>query len=152
MSHGLTTTLRDDLKTALKGGDSLRSSVIRMTLAAISNKEIQLLKKDVGLSDEEIVEVLRAEVKKRKDAASEFAKGGREDLAEKEKKESELLLEYLPPEMSDEDVERIVRDGIREVGAKSKTDFGKVMKVVMPVLKGKASGDRVLATLGRLLE
>lgn len=151
MAEGTTGTIREDLKTALKGGDAFRSSVLRMALAAVSNKEIQLLKKGVGLSDKEVEEVIRAEVKKRKDAAAEFSKGGREDLAVKETKEAEVLSAYLPPELSDEEIERIVKDGIREAGATSKADFGKVMKTVMPVLKGKASGDRISAILGKLL-
>lgn len=144
--------LREDLKTALKEGDSFRCSVIRMALAAVSNKEIQLLKKDIGLSDVETIEVLRSEVKKRKGAAEEFAKGGREELREKEMKEAEILSVYLPPEMSDRELERILKEGIRETGAVTKADFGKVMKIVMPILKGKASGDRISKMLGELLE
>ncbi|MEK9166559.1 MAG: GatB/YqeY domain-containing protein [Patescibacteria group bacterium] len=144
-------TLRDDLKTALKGGDAFRSSTLRMAIAAALNKAIQLLKKDIGLSDEEVAEVVRVEVKKRKDAAAEFAKGGREDLAEKEMKEAGILSVYLPPEMADEEVERVIKEGIRETGATTKADFGKVMKTVMPVLKGKASGDRISEILGKLL-
>lgn len=151
MAERLTGTIRDDLKTALKERDAFRSSVLRMALAAASNKEIQLLKKGVGLSDEEVREVIRVEVKKRKDAAAEFSKGGREDLAVKETKEAEILSAYLPPEMSDKEIERVVKEGIREAGATGKADFGKVMKTVMPVLKGKASGDRISAILGELL-
>ena len=152
MAEELTGAIRDNLKTALKERDAFRASVLRMALAAVSNKEIQLLKKGVGLSDEEVREVIRAEVKKRKDAAAEFSKGGREDLVVKETKEAELLSAYLPPEMSDEEIARIVKEGIREAGATSKADFGKVMKTVMPVLKGKASGDRISAILAGLLE
>ncbi len=151
MAEGLMGTLRDDLKTALKGGDAFRSSTLRMAIAAALNKAIQLLKKDIGLSDEEVAEVVRVEVKKRKDAAAEFAKGGREDLAEKEMKEAGILSVYLPPEMADEEVERVIKEGIRETGATTKADFGKVMKTVMPVLKGKASGDRISEILGKLL-
>jgi len=143
--------LEEDLKTAMKAGDALRVSTLRMAQSAIHNKEIQLLKKDTGLSDEETVEVLKSEVKKRKDAVLEFGKAGRTDLAEKEKKEAEILSAYLPAEMSDEDLERILKYGIREVAASGEKDFGKVMKASMPVLKGKASGDRISAMLKKLL-
>lgn len=143
--------LEKDLKTAFKSGDALRTSVLRMALAAVHNREIQLLKKAEGLSDEEIIEVLRQEVKKRKDAAKEFEKGGRKDLAAKEEKERETLQEYLPAEISDEDLERIIRDGMREVAASAINDFGGVMKVIMPVLKGKASGERISEMLQRFL-
>ena len=143
--------LEEDLKTAMKAGDALRVSTLRMAQSAIHNKEIQLLKKDTGLSDEETVEVLKSEVKKRKDAVLEFGKAGRTDLAEKEKKEAEILSAYLPAEMSDEDLERILKYGIREVAASGEKDFGKVMKASMPVVKGKASGDRISAMLKKLL-
>ena len=143
--------LEQDIKSAMKSGDSLRVSALRMTQAAIHNKEIQLLKKEIGLSDQEVIEVLQSEVKKRKDAATEFEKAGRSELAQKEKAESEILSTYLPAQMSDEDLERILEEGIREAGASSQKDFGRVMKVAMPILKGKASGDRISAMLKKLL-
>jgi uncharacterized protein YqeY len=143
--------LEEDLKKTIKAGEALKVSVLRMALAAIHNKEIQLLKKTEGLSDEETCEVLRQEVKRRKDAALEFEKGGRKELALKEKEELEILSPYLPREMSEEDLERILREGIREAGAEGIKDFGKVMKVVMPILKGRASGDRISVVLKKLL-
>lgn len=143
--------LEEDLKRALKGGDAFKTSVLRMTQSAAHNREIQLLKKETGLSDEEILEVIKGEVKKRRDAAGEFAKGGREELAAKELKEAELLAAYLPPEISDEELERILKEGIREAGGAGAKDFGKVMKTVMPVLKNRASGDRISAILKKLL-
>lgn len=144
--------LEDDLKTALKAGDKTRVSTLRMVIAAVINKEIERQKKDIGLSDEEIVEVLASEIRRRKDAISDFEKGGRNDLAEKEKKEVLVIKKYLPEEISDDELLRIVREGIREAGAREARDFGKVMKVIMPVLKGKASGDRVSAVLKNELE
>ena len=143
--------LEEDLKKTLKAGESLKISVLRLALAAIHNREIQLLKKSEGLSDEETCEVLRQEVKRRKDAALEFEKGGREELASKEKEEISILYPYLPQEISQEDLERILHEGIREAGAEGIADFGKVMKVVMPILRGKASGDRVSGVLKKLL-
>jgi len=144
-------TLEEDLKTALKTGDAFRTSLLRMISSAIHNREIQLLKKIEGLSDKEIIEVLLQEAKKRKDASTEFEKGGRQDLAAKEEREFALLKAYLPAEISDEDLERIIRDGMREVGASGIPDYGKVMKVIMPVLKGKASGERISEMLRRFL-
>lgn len=133
----------EDQKSALKNGQKEELSALRMLSAAISNKEIDLRKKDIGLSDEEVIGVISSEVKKRKDAVEEYKKAGREESAKKEEFELEVLKKYLPPEISDEDLKRIVQDGIREVGATSTADFSKVMKTIMPTLKGKASGDRI---------
>lgn len=143
--------LAEDLKVALKQGRAFETSVLRLAQSAIHNREIQLLKKESGLSDEETGEVLRQEVKKRRDAAEEFKKGRREDLARKELKEAEILSAYLPPEIPDEELGRILKDGLREAGARGERDFGKVMKLVMPVLKGQASGDRISKALKKLL-
>lgn len=133
----------EDQKNALKGGNKDELSTLRMLLAAILNKEIDLRKKDIGLSDSEVLDVLNSEAKKRKDAVFEYKKAGRDDLADKEEKEFTILKKYLLPEISDEDLIRIVCDGIREIGAGNAADFPKVMKAVMPILKGKASGDRI---------
>ena len=146
--------ISEDIKTALKSGaeGAIRLSTLRMVSAAVSNKAIELRKKDLGLSDREILDVISSELKKRKDAAEEFRKGGREDLAKKEESELLVLKEYLPPEISDEDIVRIVRDGVRESGASGEKDFGKAMKKIMPTLKGKASGDRVSVALKNELQ
>ncbi|OGF62899.1 hypothetical protein A2662_04545 [Candidatus Giovannonibacteria bacterium RIFCSPHIGHO2_01_FULL_45_33] len=146
--------ISEDIKTALKSGaeGAIRLSTLRMVSAAVSNKAIELRKKDLGLSDREILDVISSELKKRKDAAEEFRKGGREDLAKKEESELLVLKEYLPPEISDEDIVRIVRDGVRESGASGEKDFGKAMKIIMPTLKGKASGDRVSVALKNELQ
>lgn len=137
--------IQSDLIHSLKQKNAEKLSTLRMLSAAITNKEIELRKKDVGLSDEEIIEVIQSEVKKRKDAIEEFKKGKREDLAHKEEGELSVLSFYLPPEMSDEEMSARVLEGIREANAKGPSDFGNVMKVIMPVLKGKASGDRITA-------
>lgn len=154
MAESLKHKIASDLKTALKKGEELRLSTLRLLVAAVSNKEIELRKKDVGLSDQEILDTIASEAKKRKDAAVEYQKGGREDLAKKETEELKILREYLPPEISDDDLLRIVRDGVREAslptgkaGAVSEKDFGKVMKIIMPTLKGRASGERISRAL-----
>ncbi|MEK9175280.1 MAG: GatB/YqeY domain-containing protein [Patescibacteria group bacterium] len=143
--------IAEDQKNALKTGDAIRLSTLRLLSAAISNKEIELRKKDIGLSDEEILDVIGAEARKRKDSIVEYTKANRQDMAEKETAELAILQNYLPPEISDEDLLRIVKGGIREAGATSEKEFGKVMKAVMPLLKSKASGDRVSAVLQKEL-
>ena len=145
--EGLKNQISQDLKSAMKKGDALCVSTLRMVSSAISNKEIELRKRDVGLSDQEVIGVISSESKKRKDAAEGFEKGGRADLAEKEKAELAILQAYLPPEIGDDDLLRIIKDGIREAGAAGEKDFPKVMKIIMPTLKGKASGDRISKTL-----
>lgn len=143
----LNNQLKSDLKEAMRAKDELRLSVLRMLSASITNKSIELLKKDEGLSDEEILDVVKSEVKKRKDAVEEYKKGGRQDLSAKEEKEMNILISYLPPELSNEEIRRAIEEGVRETGASGPQDFGKVMKVIMPALKGKVSGDRVATLL-----
>jgi uncharacterized protein len=143
--------IESDLKAALKGGESLKVSVLRMALAAILNKAIALVKKDVGLEDQEVIEVLRSEFKKRKDAQDQFNLGGRKDLASKEEKEAEILRYYLPPDFSSEELERIVAESVREVGSGGRQDFGKVMKQAMSVLKGRVEGNRVAEAVKKAL-
>jgi uncharacterized protein len=135
--------LREDLKEALRAKEVVRLSTIRMLISAISNKEIATQKKDVGLSDEEILGVISQEVKRRRDAIVEYRKGMREELAVKEEGELEILSKYLPPEISDEEIEKAVQEVVDEIGVEGENDFGKTMKAVMSKLKGRASGDRV---------
>ena len=137
--------LRQDLTNALHGGDKARVATLRMLSAAIKNKEIEERKKEVGLADEEVLGVIQKEAKKRKDAIVEFEKGSRRDLAEQETRELKILEEYLPAELSDEEVKRIIKEGVRELGpdAAGQKQFGALMKIIMPTLKGRASGDRI---------
>src|SRR3989344_7457626 len=100
--------IQTDMKESWRAQDVLRLSTLRMLVAAISNKEIELRKKDSGLSDEEVLDVVKSESKKRKDSMVEFGKGGRSDLVRKESDELKVLLEYLPPELSDEETSRIL--------------------------------------------
>lgn len=140
-------TIVSDLTTAMKQGDTVKRSTLRMLLAAMHNTEIDRRKKDIGLSDQEVVEVVRAEVKKRHDAAQEFEKGGRGERAEEERAEAVILSSYLPPDLSEHDLARIVEEGIRAVHARAEKDFGAVMKQVVPLLKGRTSGDRISAAV-----
>ena len=139
----LSEQIRKDLEGAIHAKDTQRVSTLRMLLAAVKNKEIEERKKDVGLGDGEVLAVITREAKKRKDSITEFEKGGRKDLAAQEADELKILSGYLPSELSDDEVKRIVRDGVREIGGADPKKFGELMKVIMPALRGRASGDRV---------
>ena len=125
---------------AAKAKDKIRLSAIRMLKTAVHNKEIDLMR---PLNEAETLQVLSAIVKQRKDSIEQFAKGGRIDLVEKETAELKVVQEFLPAQMSDEEVESIIKKAILETGAVSVKDMGKVMKVLMPQLTGKADGKMV---------
>jgi len=143
--------IREDLKDSMKKGEATRTSTIKMVIAAIANKEIELGKKEEGLSDEETLGVIRSEAKKRKDSMEEFQKAGRPELVEQEKNELTILETYLPPEIADEEILAVVKKGITDSGANGSADFGKAMKVIAPLLKGKASGNRIADILRKEL-
>lgn len=149
----LKTTLEDAAKHALKNHEPFLLSVFRMALAAIQNQEIEKRGKtgSADLTDEEVAAVLRSEVKKRHDAAAEFEKGKRPDLAEKELKEAAMLGKYLPAELSDDEIEKIVREVIGQLGPMAEKDFGRVMGEVMKRIKGQASGEKVNGVVRRCL-
>ncbi len=132
--------LVNDMKEAMKSGDSVKVSTIRMLKAAIKNKEIEKGGTSYKLSDKEILEVIVTAIKQRKDSIEQFTKGHRLDLAEKEKKELEILQAYMPPQMSDEEIKAEVKKAIAETSASSQKDMGKVMKVLMPRIAGRADG------------
>lgn len=149
----LSQKLRKDLSEAIHAKDTVRLSTLRMLFAAIKNKEIEERKKEVGLGEAEVLDVIHKEAKKRKDAISEFEKGARADLARAETDELKILEEYLPPELSDAEIGRIIQDGIRELGSETgQKAFGALMKIIMPTLKGRASGDRITRMAKEALE
>lgn len=135
--------IHNDLKEAMKAGDVLRRDTLRMLDSAIKNAEIEKMKKETGLADEEVVEVAARAVKQRKDSIEQYEKGGRADLAEKEKQELEILLAYLPEQMGEDKIREVVKGVIAETGASSKADMGKVMGAAMGKLKGQADGNVV---------
>ncbi|OHA14105.1 MAG: hypothetical protein A2909_02820 [Candidatus Tagabacteria bacterium RIFCSPLOWO2_01_FULL_39_11] len=139
--------IQSDLKRSLMEKDILRVSTLRLLIAAIKNKEIELGKKKEGVPNDEIIAILRSEIKKRKDAAVGFRGGRREDDAVKEEKEMKILQEYLPEDISDYEIREVVKKAIKKSGASSAHDFGKAMKETMAILKGKASGDKVAVIL-----
>jgi len=147
---GLKERLRDDLTTAMKSRDELRSATLRMALTAITNEEVAGKKARV-LSDDEIVTVLSREAKKRREAAEAFAGAGRDELATREKAEGGVLAEYLPAQLSDDELVELVRAAIAETGAAGPQAMGQVMKAVQPRVAGRAEGGRVAAEVRRQL-
>lgn len=135
--------ISDDLKNALKSGDNIKRDTLRMLDAAIKNSEIEKKKREEGLNDAEVQEIVARLVKQRKDSVEQYEKGGRQDLADKEKKEIEILLVYLPQQLNEEEIRKIIKEVIEKTGAASASDTGKVMGTAMEKLKGKADGQRV---------
>jgi len=147
--------IEQDFKEAFKAKEEARVSVLRLLLAAIKNRELEkrtkLSKSEPAeklselskLTDEEIISVLSGEVKKRKEAIDQYKQGGREELAQKEKIEMEILAVYLPEQMTEEEIKKLAKEAIEKVGASGVSDLGKVMKVLMPLVKGKTDGNLV---------
>lgn len=138
----------DDLKVAMKSSDAVRVSVLRMAKAAIKNVQIE---KSRELSDEEILSVLSSMGKQRRESIEQFSKAGREDLAGLERQELSILQSYMPAQLSLEEVEKFIVEAIQESAAKSEADMGKVMKVLMPKIKGLADGKWVNTRVKELL-
>lgn len=131
--------ISSDLKEAMKSGQTGRRDVLRMLDSAIKNVEIEKGKRETGLSDEEVLEVISRSVKQRNDSIRQFEEGGRGDLAEKEKEEMEILMPYLPAQLSEDEIKKVVVEIISQGGS----DIGKVMGQAMGKLKGKADGNLV---------
>ena len=132
--------LGDDVKDAMRAGDTARRDALRLILASLKSAEKDLLR---PLSEEEELQVLQRERKKRIEAAEAFRGGGREEQAAKEEAELAVLEEFMPEPLTEEELERIVDDAIAENGATSMRDMGRVMKDVMPQISGRADGAAV---------
>jgi len=141
-------TIKQDLIDAMKSKDTGKSSTLRMLQAAIKNKEIDMNRQE--MSDEIILEVIAKQAKQRKEAIAEYEKGGRLELAEKEKQELAILERYLPEQISDEEITSVVKTIIDDTKAE-KSDFGKVMGIAAKQLKGKADGGRIRGIVEGLL-
>lgn len=133
--------LNDDMKQAMKNKEKDKLIVIRMVKAALQNEAIKLGKNE--LSEEDELTVLSRELKQRKDSLQEFKNADRLDLVEKTQAEIDILVDYMPEQLSEEEVSEIVKQTIVEVNATSKADMGKVMGALMPKVKGKADGSLV---------
>lgn len=140
--------INDDMKAAMKEKRAEELSTLRMLIAAMKNKEISLRQGGKAeLNNAQIAEVISSEIKKRKDSIDAYKQGNRQDLADKEQKEIDVLKKYLPAQLSDEEVEKAVK----EILVSGETNFGKVMGQAMAKLKGQADGSRVGEMVKKLL-
>lgn len=132
--------LANDLKDAMKAKDEIKKNAVQMVRAGVLQVEKD---KKITLDDEGIIEVIAKEVKKRKDVLPDFEKAGRADLIEATQREIEILTKYLPSQLTEEELDKIVSETVSETGASSMKDMGKVMSVLMPKVKGRADGKTV---------
>lgn len=142
--------LHDDLTAAMKGRDTVRTATLRMALAAISTEEVAG-KQARELSDDDVLTVLAREAKKRRESAEAFDGAGRGELADNERAEQAVLEEYLPAQLPDDELSRLVAAAIEETGAQGQQAMGQVMKAVQPKVAGRAEGSRVAAEVRRQL-
>ena len=143
-------SLRDDLTAAIRAKDEVRMATLRMVLAAITNEEVS---GDVAreLTDQDVQAVLRREAKKRREAATAFADGGRPERAERERAELGVVEDYLPAQLDDDALAEIVASAVRDTGAQGMSSMGAVMKLVQQAVAGRADGGRVAAEVRRQL-
>ena len=146
---GLKDQIQQDIKQAMKDKDKVKLSTLRLLMSEIKNKEI-----DAGgeLEEGDILSIIQKAAKQRKESIEQYKKGGRDELAAKEERELDILSAYLPKQLSQEELEAIIREAIEKCGATSPKEMGKVMKEVMPAVKGRADGKEVNALVRKLLE
>jgi uncharacterized protein YqeY len=144
-------TISQDLKNAMKSGEKLRLETLRTLRAALMEKEIEKRGSGNPMSPDDELGVLTTAAKKRKESIELFQNGGRPELADQERKELAIIQEYLPKQMSGEELDKAVRDIIAQSSATGPGDFGKVMPLVMKQLKGKADGRVIQETVKKLL-
>lgn len=143
--------LQEELKKSMLAGNELRTSVLRLLLSAINYYEIQKGGAGYVATEEDVLSVIQKETKQRRDSITEYEKANRQDLADKEKKELEILQTFLPEQMPEEEVQKIVEQTISETGATAITDMGKVMGALNAKLKGKADMRMVSALVKQKL-
>jgi uncharacterized protein YqeY len=145
----LSERLNEDMKQAMRSKDKFTLSTIRMVRSTIKYLEIDLKR---TLDDNEVLDILSREIKQRKDALQEFESAGREELAASTKAEIEIIIKYLPEQLSEEEIKVIVQQTIQETGASSKSEMGKVMSALMPKVKGRADGKLVNQAVQQFLQ
>lgn len=158
--------IQSDVTSALKRGNKEIAEVLRFAVSSINNKEKEKrykiaketpdskeeeLNKKSELTDDEVVSVLSAEIKKRRDAIVLYEKGSRRELAEKEKREMEILQKYMPEQLSPEELKKIAEESVAKTGAREIKDIGKVMADLLPKIKGKADGKEVSEIVRKIL-
>lgn len=132
--------LAEDLKSSMKNKDTVRKNTVQLVRTAVLQVEKD---KKVTLEDEDILEVIAKQLKQRRDSLPEYEKSGREDLISELKREMEVLMEYLPEQLSMDELRPIVEEAVKAVGAESMKDMGRIMEYVMPKVKGRADGKAV---------
>jgi len=137
-----------DFKSALKNKEVEKLSTLRLLKSAIKNYEIEQ-KNEVG--DDDVIKIIQREIKQRKDSIESFSTSGRQGLADKEEKEMEILQKYMPEQLPDDELEKIIETAISEIGATSLVDMGKVMGKVMPQIAGRADGNHVSSKVREVL-
>lgn len=142
--------IQDDLTAAMKAKDEIKISTLRMLKAAILNFEVSGERKEA--TDEDVLAVINKEIKQRKDSAEQFKAGNRFEQAEKEEQEMKVLQEFMPPQMTEEEIANLAKEAIAATGAHAKSDIGKVMSVLMPKVKGKADGALVNKVVASYLD
>ncbi|QAY66307.1 GatB/YqeY domain-containing protein [Paenibacillus protaetiae] len=145
----LSERLNDDMKQAMKNQDKFKLTTIRMVRASIKNLEIDLKR---PLDDNEVLDIVSREIKQRKDSLQEFEKAGREDLATALRAEIDIISQYLPAQLTEEEIKAIVTQTIQELGASSKAEMGKVMGALLPKVKGRADGKLVNQLVQQFLQ
>ena len=139
----LKSKLREELKQAMLTKDVLKTSVLRLLLSALNYYEIQKGGAGYEATDEDVLAVIQKEAKQRNDSIEQFKNAGRQELVDKENKELEILKTYLPEQMGEEEIKKLVIEVIKETGASNIQEIGKVMGALMPKVKGKADGGLV---------
>lgn len=140
--------LMEDMKVSMRNKETLKKSIITMIRASVKQKEVD---DRVDLTDDDVIELIAKQLKQQKDALVEFEKAEREDLIAQTKAEIEILTSYLPQQLTDEELEVVVRDAVAEVNAQSVKDMGKIMGKVMAVAKGKVDGRRINEMVKKIL-
>lgn len=135
--------LQEELKQSMLARDELKTSVLRMLLSSISYLETQKGGAGYEATEEDVMASISKEAKQRKDSITEFEKAGRQELADKEKKELELLQKYLPEQLSEDEIKKLIDEAVSSTDATSMSDIGKIMGALMPKIKGKADGNLV---------
>ena len=148
MSSALKDQIQDAMKTAMKGGDKERLAVIRLIMSAMKQVEVD---ERIELDDARVLGILDKMVKQRRESISQFKSGGREDLADKEQAELDIISDFLPQALSEDEIETIISRAISDTGAASMKDMGKVMGIVKPQITGRADVGAVSARIKSLL-
>lgn len=141
--------LNEDLKKYMKEKNTLALNTVRLVIAEIKNKEVE---KNSEITDEEILQIIRKQIKMREDSIQQFRSANREDLAEKEAQELEILKNYLPEDLTDEELDKIIQETIKELNASSKKDFGRVIKEVIQKVQGRADNKKISELISKKLD